>query len=403
MSGASVAGGYTVLLRRPDVARTFGLALVGRLAYGLLPLTLLFTVQQATDSFAQAATATALNGFAALSMPLKSRAIDRHGQRVVVPLITTVVVLVLAAGVTLARFGVTAAPAWWALALAIGLASPPLGPSMRAQWRAFAPEDDLAAAYSLDAVAEETLYLLGPVLAAGLLAVAPAYVGLMVAAVLLGVGAAGLAASPVAARIRTTGQQRSSRGPLRHRPFRGLLLVMTAVGCVTATIYAGTAVRALDTGHPSYAGLADAGVAVGSVLGGLVWGRLRPSWSWARSLTRLLTFLGAALLLASAFGSYGLFAVALALAGLAISPVYVVAYRASDLLVDPAEVTEAGTWVNTATNLGISLGGAASGLLVTHAGAHAPGRVGAAVAFVCVLATACCGAPVRPRGARVTR
>jgi predicted MFS family arabinose efflux permease len=195
--------------------------------------------------------------------------------------------------------------------------------------------------------------------------------------------------SPAASRVDGLGRQRRGRGPLRHRPFRTLLVVMAVVGAVTSTIYTGTAARALAAGHPSYAGLADAGVALGSILGGLAWGRRRPSWSWGRSLTRLLTFLGAGLLLAATVGPYGLFAVALAAAGLAISPIFVVAYGASDTLVDPAEVTEAGTWVNTVTNLGVSFGGAASGLLVSQLGARAPVCAGAALAFGCVIAAAC--------------
>lgn len=389
MSGTLAAGSYADLMRRSDVARTFGLALVGRLAYGLLPLTLLFTVQRATDSFAQAAIAMALNGLAAFSMPWKSRLIDRLGQRVVVPMIAAAMVVVLATGAGLARAEVTSAVAWWALALAVGLASPPLGPCMRAQWRALVLHRDLATAYSLDAVCEETLYLLGPVLAAAMIGLVAPYVGLLLAAVLLAVGAAGLAISPVASRVHGLPKQSRGRGPLRHRRFRALLLVMAVVGAVTATIYTGTAARALAVGHPSYAGLADAGVALGSILGGLAWGRRRPSWSWGRSLTRLLAFLGAALLVAGVFGPYGLFALALAVAGLAISPIFVVAYGASDQLVDPAEVTEAGTWVNTVTNLGISFGGAASGLLVSHGGARAPVWAGAALALGCVIAAAC--------------
>jgi hypothetical protein len=62
MPGTDIAGSYADLLRRPAVARTFAPALVGRLAYGVLPLSLLFTVQHATGSYAIAATAMALNG-----------------------------------------------------------------------------------------------------------------------------------------------------------------------------------------------------------------------------------------------------------------------------------------------------------------------------------------------------
>jgi len=381
MSGTAVAGKYADLLRRPAVARTFVPALIGRLAYGVLPLSLLFTVQHATGSFSTAATAMALNGFAALSMPIKSRAIDRYGQRLVIPLITALMVAVLVVATAMARSHVASALPWLATGLAVGLASPPLGPSMRAQWRALVPEEAIGSAYSLDAVGEETLYLVGPMIASGLMAVAPPYTGLVTCVALLCVGATGLATSPAAGATPRLGQQRIASGPLRHTLFLRLLLVMGAVGAVTATIYTVTTARALDAGQPSLAGLADAGVAVGSVTGGLLWGRLQPTWSTGRSLSRLLTLIGAAALIASAVNPYWLFAAALAVGGLAISPIYVVAYQSSDTLVAPAEVTEASTWVNTLTNLGISMGGAASGFLVSHGDARAPGWAGAMLAL----------------------
>lgn len=381
MSGTVIAGSYADLFRLPAVARTFVPALIGRLAYGVLPLSLLFTVQHATGSFSTAATTMALNGLASLSMPIKSRAIDRYGQRLIIPLITALMVAVLVIATAMAHTQVTGALPWLAAGLAVGLASPPLGPSMRAQWRALVPEQAIASAYSLDAVGEETLYLVGPMIASGLLAVAPAYAGLVTCVALLGVGATGLATSPAAAATPRLGQQRMARGPLRHAPFLRLLLVMGAVGGVTATIYTITAARALAAGHPSLAGLADAGVAVGSVAGGLLWGRLQPAWSTGRNLSRLLTLIGAAALVASAVNPYWLFAAALAVGGLAISPIYVVAYQTSDMLVSPAEVTEASTWINTVTNLGISLGGAASGFLVSHSGSRAPGWAGGMLAL----------------------
>jgi hypothetical protein len=372
---------YAVLFRQPAVARTFLPALVGRLAYGVLPLSLLLTVQHATGSFASAASAMALDGLASLSMPVKARAIDRYGQRLVLPLVTAAIVVVLVSAATMARAGTTSPLPWLAVGLGVGLASPPLGPSMRAQWRALVPEHAIATAYAVDAACEETLYLIGPMLAAGMVAVAPAYAGLVVCAALVAVGAAGLACSPVATRTARLERRRIGRGPLRHLPYLGLLVVMAAVGGVTATIYTTTAARALAVGHPAYAGLADACVAAGSVVGGLAWGRLRPSWPWSRSLARLLAFLGAGLAVASAWGPFWMFVPLLAVVGLAISPMYVVAYQASDRLVGPTEVTEASTWVNTVTNLGIALGGAVAGLLVGHAGARAPGWLGAVIAL----------------------
>lgn len=380
------------MLRQPAAARTFAPALIGRLAYGVLPLSLLFTVQQSTGSFPIAASTMALNGLASFSMPIKSRVIDRYGQRLVIPLITAAMAATLLVASAMARAELATPVPWLVVGLSVGLASPPLGPSMRAQWRALVPKATLARAYSLDAVCEEALYLIGPMIAAGVLAVAPAFVGVLLCTPLFMIGATGLAVSPAALATPRLGGPRMARGPLRHSSFVRLLATMTSVGAVTATIYTATAARALEVGQPSYAGLADAGIAVGAVAGGLLWGRVQPDWGPRRSLSRLLTFIGLVALLASAVGPFWLFAAVLSFGGLAVSPIYVVAYRASDDLVDAGEVTEASTWVNTVNNLGVSLGTAASGFLVSHLNARAPGWAGAglALALAGILALGAC-------------
>ncbi|MFZ2501741.1 MAG: MFS transporter [Nocardioides sp.] len=159
---------------------------------------------------------------------------------------------------------------------------------------------------------------------------------------------------------------------------------MAVVGLISATVFTATAARALAAGQPSLAGVADAVVAVGSVAGGLWWGRAAPAWSTTRSLARLMSVLGLFSLVAGALDSFWLFTVALAGAGAALAPVYVVAYQASDHAVAPEEVTEASTWVNTAANLGVSLGAAVAGALVSSHGAHAPSVAGGAAALVVV-------------------
>jgi hypothetical protein len=80
LSSTSDAGSYRAVLALPYAAPTFGAALVGRLSYGLLPLSVLFTVQQSTGSFATAGGVVAVFGLTSILLPLKSRLVDRHGQ-----------------------------------------------------------------------------------------------------------------------------------------------------------------------------------------------------------------------------------------------------------------------------------------------------------------------------------
>lgn len=161
MCGASGAGSYRQLLASSTTRRTYVLSSLGRSAYAMLPLLFLFTVRRASDSFAVAATAMSLVALTSLSMPVKSRLIDRHGQRSVLIPLGVGVALALVAATVMAAAEVTSPAAWWTVAAAQGLLAPPLGPAMRAQWRALAPSSTRTA-YALDAVTEEVLWLLGP-------------------------------------------------------------------------------------------------------------------------------------------------------------------------------------------------------------------------------------------------
>jgi MFS family permease len=198
MSGTPGASSYRVLFQEPHgliVARTFALAAVGRGGYAMLPLLLLFTVNQATDDFGTAALTLSLFGLTTLLMPVKSHLVDRYGQRrVLVPLAIAIVPALLSATTLGARETASSTP-WLLVGLGTGLLAPPLGPAMRAQWRAFAPHD-LPLAYSLDAVTEEVLWLIGPLVAGAVLALGPAWWGLLVVPALILVGALGLVSSP---------------------------------------------------------------------------------------------------------------------------------------------------------------------------------------------------------------
>ncbi len=208
MSSASPvhAPSYLTVLRLPQAARTFGAALVARLAYGIVFLALVLTVEHATGSYAVAGGVLAVFGLASsLLAPYRARLIDQHGvHRALLPM----------AAACAALLGLIAAVAWqpgapgaalWVLGTAAGACAPPLGPFMRTLWRDLVPDDDeqlLQRAYSLDTVAEELLYVVGPLLAGVLTALAEPALGVALSAVLLFGGTAVLAGSPVAASFR---------------------------------------------------------------------------------------------------------------------------------------------------------------------------------------------------------
>ncbi|HEX5205300.1 MAG TPA: MFS transporter, partial [Actinoplanes sp.] len=179
MPRPAAAGSYRAVLLLPSASRTFVPALGGRLAYGLLPLATLFTIQQATGSYAAAGLALALFGLASITLPLKARYLA------LLPWLALVCALCL---------GAAALTPWPVVFVGLaGLAAPPLGPAMRATWRSLTEGTSLKErAYALDSIAEESLYLLGPLLAGLLIAVAPARFALLLTAGLLLAGTVGM-------------------------------------------------------------------------------------------------------------------------------------------------------------------------------------------------------------------
>ncbi|MCU7725499.1 MFS transporter [Actinoplanes sp. KI2] len=420
------AGSYRAVLSLPHALRTFVPALGGRLAYGLLPLATLFTVQQATGSYAAAGLSLALFGLASIFLPAKARLADAHGPGRVLPW------LALTCSLALVGAAVTRWPVPF-VALA-GLAAPPLGPAMRSAWRSLTAGTSFKErAYALDAIAEETLYLVGPLLAGLLIAVAPARWCLLATAALLLTGTIGMVLSAPGSRSDAVTRTRLlDPGPLRSRGLLGVLAVLLVVGAGTSVAYTGLAAVAQSQGRPGAAGLLEAAVGAGSVLGGLLWSCRHHSRSRSQHFAGLLVLLAAGLLAASAAsaaltgsadwagsddsaglagltglaglagwagwaGSAGPSLLALGLimgvAGLAIAPLYVVAYLAADDLAPPGRQTEAGTWVNVSSNAGNALGAATAGLVIDHLGPSAAFLIAGATLAAVALAVFAEGRP----------
>jgi predicted MFS family arabinose efflux permease len=390
MSRATGAGSYRAVLSLPFALRTFGPALGGRLGYGLLPLASLFTVLHATGSYTVAGVALAVFGLTSITLPAKARLADRYGQRRTLPVLALLCAAALTAAVT------TRSPiALVALFFSAGLAAPPLGPAMRSTWRVLTLDTPLKErAYGLDSVAEETLYLIGPLLAGLIVALGPARNALLVTAFLLLTGTIGMVLPPPGAQTVASRPVPRRRG--RDRGLLPVLAILVVAGAAVSVAYTAAAAVAVNHGRPGAAGWLEAAAALGGVTGGLLWARRRHRPSRAGQLAGLLAAqAAAALLAAAAIASLPVLALTMALGGAAVSPLLVVAYLAADELAPDGRGTEAGTWVNVAANAGSAAGSAAAGLLVQHSG-PAPAFVVAGLVLAAASAAAVSGRSARP-------
>jgi len=404
------APSYAAVLRIPHASRTFGAALLGRLSYGMVSLSLLLSVREATGSYAAAGAALACFGATSVTLsPVRAGFIDRHGpRRALPPMATAYAVLLAVLGMVTAGGGTGAAgPA--ALAAAAGACTPPLGPVMRVLWSDLAPPGLLPRAYSLDSVAEELLLVTGPLLVGAIVTVAPAPVGLAASAALILAGALALAASPPARARRGAaapkpGTPLSTPGVLRgNRTMKQAVIGVAGVGVCLGALQ--LLVVAFAEAHGA-AGLVPwilAAMSAGSALGGLAYGAI----AWRAPGTRRLPVLAAALglLLATAGLSphpYVLLGCAAA-CGVFVAPGITTAYLIADQSAAPDSRTKAGAWVNTALNAGSATATAATGLLLDHAPLALCFALAALPAVLAATASAVVGRAPRPGSAMSRR
>ncbi len=383
--------GYAAVLTTPGVPFVFASALAGRFAYALVGLPMLIAVETATGSYAVAGAAMGAYGATAgFLAPLRARLIDRFGRRRMLLTLS----LSFAASLGLLALATGAGDsAWWSIALAgvVGAVAPPLGPIMRVLWAALLPAPGLLRkALSLDAVLEEVLYLAGPVLAGAILLWISPSTALLIPAALIVVGTALMVSSPamLPGQAPAEADGRTPGDALLTDPrFAALLLPVLAAGVLVGTVYIavpawiGVTAPGGATGHAgstAEAGIVLALFAAGSAVGGLVYGALRIGSSARRQLFVIAALFAAGIAAAGLATSTLALGVLIALAGLCLSPIMIVAYvGASDFGRGGREI-EATTWVNTAHNVGAAAGSALAGVLVEAAGAGAA-FLGAAV------------------------
>ncbi|MBO2457059.1 MFS transporter [Actinomadura violacea] len=381
-----MAPSYTAVLRTPHAGRTFGAALLGRLSYGTILLSLTFALTASTGSYTTAGALMAALGLTiSVLSPLRARLIDRYGPRAALP--------PMAGAYALALLGLAActwrpgAPVALLVALiaAAGASAPPLGPVMRTLWSDLVPGEALRRrAYSLDAVAEELLYITGPLLAGLATAVASPSLGVAASAVLVATGTVGLVTSP-AVRPHPAGHRPGRGGrALQFAPVIAAAATGAALGCMDLLAVA----SARHHHHATGGAWVMAAMSAGSALGGLAYGAI----GWRPSPRVRLAFLAAALgttiAAAGLAPGVGVLAAAMFAAGAFVGPSLTTAYLLADADATPRDRVRAGAWVNTAVNLGSSAGTGAIGACLDALPLPACFAVAAAPAAVAALVLA---------------
>lgn len=371
LAGMSLLARYGDLLRTDGVARALLFSIIGRLSLGMAGLGIVLQVRAETGSYASAGAVSAAYALAfAVGAPWLARSADRRGP---VRVLLRCAVAHPAAMVTLA--GLTATDASLAVLMPVaalaGLSFPPLGAVMRALWTELASGRQLVTAYSLESVAIEVCFVLGPGLTALCVATSGPLTALLVSAGFALIGGIGLGSSAAVGAVRPHPTAvHSMVGPLSAPAVRALLFTV---------LFIGVGFGAIEVAMPAFteevgSGAAAAGIllavwSLGSMVGGLLYGGLALTAPAQRQLPWLVTALAAAGSLPLLAGTPVLMGAALFVYGMTIAPFFACNSLLLGAAAPAGTTTEAFAWHTSMIFGGLAIGTAAAGALADARGA----------------------------------
>lgn len=353
---------YRAILSTPGAAAFTATGALGRLPLSMTGLGIVLLISSRSGEYGPAGLVAAAYVLASAAFaPVQGRLADRFGQAPVL----VVAGALFASGVALLLATVDQSLHLAAVGAVIaGTGAPQAGNMARARWtHALHDRSQLSTAFALEAVLDEAVFIVGPVLVT-VLTLGPAdWSGLAVAAVAAVAGAWGLAAQR-ATQPPHTGRSIGAPAPMAWHLLGPLIVAAAAMGVLFGSAEVLVVAFTDERDQRGLAGLVLAIWSIGSLLAGLAVGvlpapadpvrRLRWTTLALFALFAPLTLAPTTLLLACGFF----------LAGLMIAPTLITAVHLVEVNTPPARLTEALTWTTTGLSAGVAGGAAVAGQMV---------------------------------------
>ena len=356
---------YAALLQPREIKLALAASILGRLPIGITGLAILLLVQGATGSFVRGGGATAcyVVGLAAFA-PALGRLIDRRGPRAILLACGIAFPAALVATVFAVRNGDALLTLGFA-ALA-GLSFPPITVCMRTYFRQRLAQDELlAAAYSIESVLIELIFIVGPMLVAFFVAASSAAAAVFFAAICGCLGTLVFLRSPPLRAWRIEARRAASLlGPLGERGFIALIAVVLCYSIAFGLVEIGLTAYATEHDAPALAGVLLGLMSTGSALGGVAYGSRSWHFPLGRQFALMLALMGAGLVVlalpwpATAYGMWAAFA------GVVMAPALIIQSMLVAKTARPEHLAEAFTWSASALLAGVGIGFAAGGAIL---------------------------------------
>jgi MFS family permease len=375
---------YAEVFAIPRAWRFSVAGIIGRMPMSMYGLGTVLLISAGTGRYGLAGTVSAAGAIGgAVCAPQLGRLVDRLGQhRVLIPV--CVIFALSVAGLVAAV--VLRAPDWtlFLCGIAGGATMPQTGPMARARWSVLlAGSPRLHTAFSVESVADELCFVVGPA-AVTLLATQVHPAAGVTCAALCALGGSLWFASqrstepPVAdvtlapAAAASPGEARP-HGRLSRLAAPGLVVLVPAylfLGAMFVTIDLSTVAFATHSGHKALAGLILGTYALGSGTGGLWYGsRTWHAPAWQRlAVTLLLTVAGVCTFWA--MPNLLVLTPVIFLCGMTIAPTLIAGYSLLESTARPGRATEAMSWLSTGISVGVACGSTAAGFILDAFGAR---------------------------------
>ncbi|MDQ3870945.1 MAG: hypothetical protein M3301_04920 [Chloroflexota bacterium] len=357
------------LLGKREHVLLLAASIVARLPIGMLALGTVLTIGQHASLATASAAAAALEAGAAIGGVVQSRIIDRTRQTPLLlgaGIVQPALILTLA----LASNGRLDAAVLIALALCSGLSFPQITSSLRSIWTAL-DGSFRRAAFSIDAVVIEAIFLLGPALAGMLATFASPVAILYTAAALTGAGTSAFALAGESRAWRGRMHARSVLGPWTAVGIRLVLGAAFVFGVGDGAFQIAVFSFANDQGALALAALVFTLFSLASVVGGVLYGGRHWPGTHAARLTCLQAAMAVPFVLAAVTPNAPLFVLAVVAAGCFLSPLGIETSLLIDADAPAGTTTEAYAWLTTVVAAGNAIGLAVGGGLTQHVGARA--------------------------------
>jgi MFS family permease len=369
---------YVTLLRTPGSLKFSTAGFIGRMPIAMDSLAIIFIVVAATDSYALAGALTAVGSIVVGAAEVFwSRQADRRGQaKILLLAVPTRVVSFLIFVVLVSKD----APIWtWFVSLIIAESTAiSAGGMVRRRWLHILRNDPdnsdghlVNTAYSWEAMVDEIVFILGPVVATSFAVNVAPSAGILAGLVFLAIGWTSLAAmKSTEPPAEPANKQNPHPAVLRNKIVQSIVIPCALLGGFFGAIGITVVGFAEERNHPESTGWLLAIWAVGSAVAALVNGVIKFKSAHAARFLIYLVALTLATVPLLFVNSIPLLALALFINGLFIAPLIVNAYGTVENAVPAGQITEALTWVIAGMPLGGAVASAVAGVIIDNSGAQ---------------------------------